>query len=45
MSNIKQGRGVKYYKNGDIYDGQFYNDLKSGKGIKNNIFKNIYIIY
>ena len=28
----KEGRGVIFYKNGKLYEGQFSNDLKNGKG-------------
>ena len=28
----KQGRGIYYYLNGDIYDGEWDENLRSGKG-------------
>ena len=28
----KQGHGVFYYSDGDIYDGEWNNDMKEGKG-------------
>jgi hypothetical protein len=29
----KQGYGKEYYKNGDVFDGEWDNDLKHGKGV------------
>lgn len=28
----RNGRGIHYYKNGDIYDGEWSNDKRIGKG-------------
>ena len=30
--NLKIGQGVYTYANGDVYEGQFQQDLKSGEG-------------
>ena len=32
-NDIKEGKGIFYHNNGDIYDGEFKNDKKEGKGI------------
>ena len=32
MKSRKSGRGFYYYANGDIYDGEWDDNVKSGKG-------------
>ena len=35
-NNIKKGKGIMKYRNGDIYDGEWKNDFRNGKGILKN---------
>ena len=32
-NNLRDGKGIMYFNNGDRYEGDFKNDLKEGKGI------------
>jgi hypothetical protein len=30
---VRQGKGIYFYKNGDIYIGEWFNDLFHGEGV------------
>lgn len=39
---MKSGDGKLTYKNGDVYDGEWKNDMFNGEGIFKDHFGNIY---
>lgn len=41
-NNIKKGKGIMKYRNGDIYDGEWENDFRNGKGILKNEYRGYY---